>query len=272
MINGLSLTRLPSIKALPEILPVRLFPFRIKYFTFAVPTMLTGQNKIIIAIDGFSSCGKSTLAQTMAKRLNYLHIDSGAMYRAVTLYFIRHQVDIDNEQEVASALHKISIHLGFEDDRQVTWLNGINEESAIREPEVNQFVSNVSTISVVRKEMVAQQRKMGMNKGLVMDGRDIGTVVFPHAELKLFLVADIEVRVERRWLELMNKGINASREDVRENLTLRDHIDSTRFDSPLRKAEDATVIDTSYLTPKEQLQISFDLARSIIANTGLQTQ
>ncbi len=233
--------------------------------------MLTGQRKITIAIDGFSSCGKSTLAQALAKRLQYLYIDSGAMYRAVTLYFIHYQVDINNKEEVVSALQKISIHLGFEDDVQVTWLNGVNVESAIREPEVNQLVSNVSTLSAVRKEMVSQQRKMGADKGLVVDGRDIGTVVFPNAELKLFLIADIEVRVERRWLELLNKGIIATRDEVRDNLLLRDHIDSTRYDSPLRKAEDATVIDTSYLTQKEQLQISFDLARSIIANPGLQT-
>jgi cytidylate kinase len=232
---------------------------------------MPGQQKIIIAIDGFSSCGKSTLAQALAKRLQYLHIDSGAMYRAVTLYFIHYNVDINNEHEVASALRKIAIHLGFEEDRQVTWLNGVNVEQAIREPEVNRLVSDISTISIIRKEMVAQQRKMGAEKGLVMDGRDIGTVVFPEAELKIFLVADIEVRVERRWLELVSKGIQADKKDIRENLLMRDHIDSTRQDSPLRKAEDATVIDTSYLNEKEQLQISFDLARSIIANTGLIT-
>ena len=231
--------------------------------------MLSGQQKIIIAIDGYSSCGKSTLAQALAKRLNYLHVDSGAMYRAVTLYFNRHQVDITNDDEVASALQKISIHLGFEDDRQVTWLNGVNVDTAIRDPEINLQVSNVSTISAVRKEMVAQQRKLGHSKGLVMDGRDIGTVVFPNAELKLFLIAEIEVRVERRWLELMNKGIETSRDEVRENLMLRDHIDSTREDSPLRLADDATVIDTSYLTQKEQLQIAFDLARSVIAKKEL---
>jgi CMP/dCMP kinase len=231
--------------------------------------MTTGQRKITIAIDGYSSCGKSTLAQALAKRLQYIHIDSGAMYRAVTLYFIRHKVDINNEGEVAAALERISIHLGFDEDVQVTWLNGVNVESVIRESEVNQFVSQVSTLSSVRKEMVAKQRRLGANKGLVMDGRDIGTVVFPDAELKLFLTADIDVRVERRWLELTNKGIEISREEVKDNLLRRDHIDSTRADSPLRKAEDATVIDTSYLTPKEQLQISFDLARSIISNPVL---
>lgn len=231
--------------------------------------MSKGLPKIIIAIDGFSSCGKSTLAQSLAKRLQYLHIDSGAMYRAVTLYFIRHQVDIYNEEEVGNALQNISIHLGFEDDIQVTWLNGTEVDPMIRESEVNQFVSNVATLSLVRKEMVDQQRKLGTNKGIVMDGRDIGTVVFPQAELKLFLTADIEVRVERRWLELNGKGIKVSKEEVRENLLRRDHIDSTREDSPLKKAEDATVIDTSYLTEKEQLQISLDLARSVISGIDI---
>lgn len=223
------------------------------------------QSKITIAIDGYSSCGKSTLAKGLAKRLHYLHIDSGAMYRAVTLYFLRHHVNIENETEVGSALRDISIHLGFERESQVTWLNDENVEAAIREPEVSEFVSNVATLSAVRKEMVAQQRKMGEKKGLVMDGRDIGTVVFPDAELKLFLVADTDVRVERRWLELQANGLMIDPKDVRKNLLLRDHIDSTRLDSPLRQAKDATVIDTSYLTEKEQLQIAYDLARSVIA-------
>jgi cytidylate kinase len=223
------------------------------------------QQKIIIAIDGYSSCGKSTLARALAKRLRYIHVDSGAMYRAVTLYFLRNAVDIHDEDQVEDALSNITIHLGFEHDQQVTWLNHENVDEAIREPVVNQMVSNVSTLSCVRKEMVAQQRRMGEGKGLVMDGRDIGTVVFPDAELKIFLQAELEVRVERRWMELTQKGMDISHEEVRANLLLRDHIDSTRMDSPLRKSSDATVIDTSYLTEKEQLQISFDLARSIIA-------
>ncbi len=227
--------------------------------------MVPEQRQIIIAIDGYSSCGKSTLARGLAKRLHYLHIDSGAMYRAVTLYFIRHHINLASDVAVANALKAISIHLGYEKQSQVTWLNSENVESAIREPEVNELVSNVSTISAVRKEMVAQQRRMGMGKGLVMDGRDIGTVVFPKAELKLFLVAETEVRVERRLLELEAKGLNISRDEIRTNLLLRDHIDSTRLDSPLRQASDATVIDTSYLTEKEQLQIAYDLAGSKIS-------
>jgi len=226
--------------------------------------MLTGHRKIIIAIDGYSSCGKSTLARALARRLGYVHIDSGAMYRAVTLYVMRHHIDIHDKDEMAWALSKISIHLSFENDTQVTWLNHENVENAIREPSINEFVSNVSALSAVRKEMVDQQRRMGKEKGIVMDGRDIGTVVFPEADLKLFLVADLQVRVERRWLELHNKGISISHDDVKANLLLRDQIDSTREDSPLRQAIDATVIDTSYLTPKEQLQIALDLSRSII--------
>ena len=229
--------------------------------------MQTGHRKIIIAIDGYSSCGKSTLARALAKRLGYIHIDSGAMYRAVTLYVIRQRIDINDPDEMAWALKKISIHLSFENEIQSTWLNHENVEKAIREPYINEFVSNVSALSAVRKEMVAQQRRMGINKGIVMDGRDIGTVVFPEADLKLFLTADTDVRMERRWLELQAKGISISREEVKTNLLLRDQIDSTREDSPLRQAADATVIDTSYLTPKEQLQIALDLARSIIGQT-----
>ena len=233
-------------------------------------TMQTGHRKIIIAIDGYSSCGKSTLARALAKRLQYLHVDSGAMYRAVTLYFIRNHVNILDQDDVQHALENITIHLGFDNETQITWLNHENVDSAIREPAINELVSPVSTLSSVRKEMVAQQRRMGLGKGLVMDGRDIGTVVFPQAELKLFLMADIDVRVERRWLEQKNKGLDMSREEVKANLLQRDHIDSTREDSPLKKAEDATVIDTSYLTPKEQLQIAFDLSRSIINNPEYQ--
>jgi cytidylate kinase len=226
--------------------------------------MPADHRKIIIAIDGYSSCGKSTLAKALARRLGYIHIDSGAMYRAVTLYMLRNNVDILDPDELKHALGKISIHLNFDNNTQVTWLNHENVEQAIREPAVSAYVSNVAALSAVRKEMVAQQRRMGLKKGIVMDGRDIGTVVFPHADLKLFITAHIDIRVQRRWLELKEKGVVISEEEVKSNLLLRDHIDSTREDSPLQLAPDATVIDTSYLTPKEQLQIALDLARSII--------
>ncbi len=231
--------------------------------------MPTGHRKIIIAIDGYSACGKSTLARALAKRLHYLHVDSGAMYRAVSLYVIQHQIDIHDTDAMAEALSGISIHLSFENDAQVTWLNHENVEEAIREPRINQVVSDVSTLSAVRKEMVAQQRRMGTDKGIVMDGRDIGTVVFPQADLKLFLVSELAIRVERRWLELQKKGIISTKDEIRKNLLLRDEIDSSRDDSPLRKAEDATEIDTSYLTPEEQLQIAYDLARSTISQKEL---
>lgn len=222
--------------------------------------------KIIIAIDGYSSCGKSTLARALARRLGYVHIDSGAMYRAVSLYVMRHQIDLSDTEALTEMLNQIAIDLHFENNVQVTYLNHENVEEAIREPYINEIVSNVSALSTVRKAMVAQQRRLGLQKGIVMDGRDIGTVVFPDADLKIFLTADIEVRVERRWLELQQKGIQISRDEVRKNLLRRDEIDSTREDSPLRQAEDATVIDTSYLTPGEQLQIALDLTRSAIGN------
>lgn len=230
--------------------------------------MHQSQRKIIIAIDGYSSCGKSTLATALAKRLHYVHVDTGAMYRAVTLYFIRHMVDIHDPDHVTHALRNITIYLTFDNESQNTWLNHENVNEAIRNPVVNDWVSPVSALSAVRKEMVKQQQRMGQEKGLVMDGRDIGTVVFPDADLKLFLVADLDVRVERRWMELREKGSPIDREEVKANLMLRDHIDSTRKDSPLRKADDATVIDTSFLTPKEQLQIAFDLSRAIIEKGG----
>jgi cytidylate kinase len=223
--------------------------------------------KIIVAIDGYSSCGKSTLATALARRLHYVHIDTGAMYRAVTLYFIRHMVDIHDAEHVIHALRNINIYLTFEHEHQVTWLNHENVNDAIRNPVVNDWVSPVSALSAVRKEMVKQQQRMGREKGIVMDGRDIGTVVFPEAELKLFLVANLDVRVERRWMELQAKGMPLDREEVKANLLQRDHIDSTREDSPLRQAIDATVIDTSFLTPREQLQIAFDLSRSTIENS-----
>jgi cytidylate kinase len=225
------------------------------------------QRKIIIAIDGYSSCGKSTLATALARRLHYVHIDTGAMYRAVTLYFIRHMVDIHDPDHVEHSLRNITIYLTFENENQITWLNHENVNDAIRNPVVNDWVSPVAALSAVRKEMVKQQQRMGKDKGIVMDGRDIGTVVFPQAELKLFLVADLQVRVERRWLEFQQKGVMLDREEVKANLLQRDHIDSTREDSPLRQAPDATVIDTSFLTQKEQLQIAFDLSRSIIEST-----
>ncbi len=218
--------------------------------------------KIIIAIDGYSSCGKSTLAKQLAKKLNYIFVDSGAMYRAITLYFLRNHIDWNKPNEVKKSLPEI--HLDFEyieeGNQSHILLNGENVDALIRDMLVSENVSAVSTIKEVRDFAVAQQQQMGKKKGIVMDGRDIGTTVFPTAALKVFVTADIAVRVGRRYKEMVEKGIIASIEEVQNNLELRDYIDSNREVSPLRKAEDAVVLDNSNLTREEQLQIVLDWA------------
>ncbi|MEM6877924.1 MAG: (d)CMP kinase [Bacteroidota bacterium] len=207
---------------------------------------------ITIAIDGFSGCGKSSLARTLAQRLGYRYVDTGAMYRAVTLYFIQHSIDLDDEQRIRSALEEIQIDFmrssEYGEASNITLLNGQGVERDIRSLEVSQLVSPVATISAVRRAMVAQQRRMGSEGAVVMDGRDIGTVVFPLADLKLFLVADLEIRAQRRLMELQERGQSANLEEVIANLKERDRIDSSRSDSPLKKADDAIVIDNSKLT------------------------
>lgn len=215
---------------------------------------------IIIAIDGHSSCGKSTLAKAMAQRLNYLYGDSGAMYRAVTLFFLNHMVNYYDEEAVAEALAHIHIHFERIDGQNTTFLNGVNVERDIRSMRVSEHVSPVSTIPLVRRAMVRLQQMMGERRGIVMDGRDIGTVVFPDAELKIFLTADPDVRTSRRHLELASKGIDADWDDIKHNLLERDRIDSTRFDSPLRRAEDAIIIDNTLLSEQEQLEEAMALA------------
>lgn len=210
--------------------------------------------KIIIAIDGYSACGKSTTAMEVAKELNYKYIDSGAMYRAVTHYFLEHLVAITNPKEVAKALHEIRISfLVNAKGITETFLNGINVEKAIRKMKVSEFVSQVSTIKDVRIAMVEQQRKLGKDRGVVMDGRDIGTMVFPEAELKIFLTADILVRAFRRQKELLEREDLVDIDSIIENLEKRDKIDSTRAESPLVKAADAIGIDTTYITIDEQV-------------------
>lgn len=216
-------------------------------------------DKIIIAIDGHSSCGKSTLANDLSEHFGYLYISSGAMYRAVTLYFLENNVDIKDAAAVETALEKIEIHFEIHDGVTLTFLNGKNVEDEIRAMPVSNFVSPVSTISAVRRAMVFQQQELGKTKGIVMDGRDIGTVVFRDAELKIFLTADIQTRAQRRYDEMEKKGLNVSFEEVQSNLTHRDHIDSTREDSPLMKAKDAVVIDNSNLTKTEQLAMIISL-------------
>jgi cytidylate kinase len=216
------------------------------------------QQKIIITIDGWSSCGKSTLARQLARELGYLYIDSGAMYRAITLYFLRNHVDWTHQEAVADALRhtKLTFMSNHKNGLSEMYLNGENVEYVIRDLVVAEKVSEVAAIREVRDFAVKQQQEMGKNKGIVMDGRDIGTVVFPHAELKIFMTADKEIRVKRRFQELYEKNPNVTMEEVRANLELRDHIDSHREVSPLRKAEDALELDNSHLTIKEQLEIA----------------
>ena len=195
----------------------------------------------------------------MASRLRYIYIDSGAMYRAVTLFFLRHNVSLDDAEQTRQAVENITI--SFNADNR-TILNGEDVENEIRQMEVSNHVSQVSALPVVRRALVRQQQAMGQQKGIVMDGRDIGTVVFPNAELKIFLTADPEKRVQRRFEELKSKGIKSSVEDVRQNLSQRDRIDSTRGDSPLRQATDAIVIDNTQMTRDEQLAYALELAYS----------
>lgn len=214
--------------------------------------------KIIITIDGWSSCGKSTLAKQLAKELNYVYIDSGAMYRAITLYFIRHHIDWTIDKAVDEGLKHIRLEFvaNHKNGQTEMWLNGENVEYVIRDLVVAEKVSEVAAVKAVREFAVARQQEMGRNKGIVMDGRDIGTVVFPHAELKIFMTADEAVRVQRRFKELYEKNPNITLAEVRQNLSHRDYIDSHRAISPLRQADDAIVLDNSHLTMKQQLHIA----------------
>ena len=213
--------------------------------------------KITIAIDGHSSCGKSTMAKDLARRIGYVCIDTGAMYRAVTLFAMRHnliangQVDAAKLQEEMGNIH-ISLRLNPETQRPDTYLNGECVEREIRTMEVSRHVSLIAALPFVRSAMVEMQREMGKEKGVVMDGRDIGTVVFPHAELKIFVTASAEVRAQRRYDELTAKGEKCNYEEILENVKERDHIDSTRETSPLRQAEDAIVLDNTNMTIPEQ--------------------
>ncbi|MBK7376697.1 MAG: (d)CMP kinase [Chitinophagaceae bacterium] len=219
------------------------------------------KKKIIVTIDGWSSCGKSTLAKQLAKVLGYVYIDSGAMYRAITLYFLRNHIDWTDAGEVEAALRNITIEFHYNEASQQSeiFLNEKNVEYVIRDLVIAEKVSDVAAIEAVRTFAVAQQQKLGKKKGIVMDGRDIGTTVFPVAELKIFMTADTAVRVERRFKELYNKNPNITIEEVKNNLEMRDYIDSNRKISPLRKADDAIEIDNTNLTMEEQLKIAIDL-------------
>lgn len=224
-------------------------------------------NKIVIAIDGYSACGKSTTAKEVAKILGYRYIDSGAMYRAVTVYFLEHHVSLTNPKEITKALHQINISLKINSKGiSETYLNNLNVEKDIRRMRVSENVSQVSAIKEVRVAMVEQQRKLGKDKGIVMDGRDIGTVVFPNAEIKFFMTADVLVRAFRRQKELLMLDRMVDLDTVIENIEKRDRIDTTRAESPLRKADDAVVIDTTHITIDEQVDEVIRLAMSKALN------
>ncbi|HLT87051.1 MAG TPA: (d)CMP kinase [Sphingobacterium sp.] len=213
------------------------------------------RENFIIAIDGFSSCGKSTVAKAVAKKLQFVFIDSGAMYRAVTLYFLRHHIDLTDTDEINAALEHIHIDFVPHTDKVCILLNGEDVSEEIRTMHVSEKVSEVSAIKEVRHALVKQQQDLGKRRNIVMDGRDIGTTVFPDANLKIFMTASPDVRAGRRLAELLAKGESVSMEEIKKNLAHRDHIDSTREESPLRQAEDAVVLDNSDLTQEEQLQI-----------------
>lgn len=225
--------------------------------------------KITIAIDGYSSCGKSTIAKALAAQLGYSYVDTGAMYRAVTLYCLQHGIIKDGafvESEVVRALNEINLTFQFNPHTKTseTFLNGVNVEREIRRMEVSNMVSPISKIAMVRKRMVDLQREMGKDKGVVMDGRDIGTNVFPDAELKIFMTADPDVRVQRRLDELTAKGEFISKDDVRANLMSRDYEDTHRKENPLIKADDAVVLDNSELNREEQLEFVLRLVKERI--------
>jgi cytidylate kinase len=215
-------------------------------------------NNIVVAIDGYSSCGKSTLAKALAKKLHFIYVDSGAMYRAVTLYFLRNQIDLKDTRQITEALNNVHLNFHARDYETHITLNDEEVSDEIRLMPVSENVSAISAIKLVRQEMVKQQQRMGQSKNIVMDGRDIGTMVFPDAQLKIFMTADPKVRAERRHKELLPKNPDITLEEVFENLAHRDYADTTRAESPLTRAEDAIILDNTNLTPEQQLQFALD--------------
>lgn len=227
--------------------------------------------KITIAVDGFSSCGKSTMAKDLAREVGYIYIDSGAMYRAVTLYSIENGIFNDDVIDTERLKKEIgNIHISFrlnpQTGRPDTYLNGVNVENKIRTMEVSSKVSPISTLDFVREKMVEQQQAMGQEKGIIMDGRDIGTTVFPDAELKIFVTATPEIRAQRRFDELKAKGQEAGFDEILENVKQRDYIDQNREVSPLRKAEDALMLDNSELTVEEQKKWLLEQFNKVVGN------
>ncbi|MDB5009375.1 MAG: (d)CMP kinase [Mucilaginibacter sp.] len=215
-------------------------------------------SNIIVAIDGYSSCGKSTLAKALAKKLHFIYVDSGAMYRAVALYFLRHHIDLHDHAQIAEALKNIHLNFHSRDYETHITLNDEEVSEEIRQMPVSESVSPVSAIREVRVEMVKQQQRMGRSKNIVMDGRDIGTVVFPDAQVKIFMTADPKIRAERRYKELLPKNPKITLEEVFENLAHRDYQDTTREESPLVRADDAIILDNTDLTPTQQLQFALN--------------
>ena len=220
---------------------------------------------IVVAIDGYSSCGKSTLAKALAKKLDFIYIDSGAMYRAVTLFFIRHNIDLKDQESVNDALSAIQIDFKTSETQTLITLNSEDVSKEIRQMPVANKVSTVSAIKDVRLEMVKQQQRMGRSGNIVMDGRDIGTVVFPNADLKLFMTADPQIRAERRYNELISKCEKVNMEDIFENLAKRDFQDTTREESPLIQAEDAVVLDNSHIDETEQLEFALGYIKPLLS-------
>lgn len=225
--------------------------------------------KIIVTVDGLSSAGKSTLAKALAKKMGYVYVDSGAMYRAITLYFLRNNVDWNNKKEIQKALSEIQLDFRVNNRTGASeiHLNDENVEYLIRDLIIAQKVSEVASIKEVRAFAVTQQHRLGAKKGIVMDGRDIGTVVFPKAELKIYMIADSAVRVERRFKELYVKNPNITIEEVRDNIEMRDYMDSHREVSPLKKAADAIEIDNTNLTEEQQLQKALALVKQVLGKS-----
>ena len=213
----------------------------------------------IIAIDGFSSCGKSTLAKDLAQKLSFIYVDTGAMYRSVSLFFLSNHISVDTQADYSDLLDaQVEIEFRTNGGKRLTFLNGNNVEDQIRSPKVANVVSDVAANSSVRRFLVAQQRKMGATQSLVMDGRDIGSVVFPNAQVKFFVTADIDVRTKRRFDELKAKGVQTTMTEVKHNLSMRDEKDSNREDSPLVKVDDAIVIDTTDHTRESQMLLALE--------------
>jgi len=228
-------------------------------------TLATLMSKnIVVAIDGYSSCGKSTLAKALAKKLHFIYVDSGAMYRAVALYFLRNNIDVTNHDQIAEALKNIHLNFHSRDYQTHITLNGEEVSEEIRLMPVSDKVSEVSAIREVRKEMVKQQQRMGHSKNIVMDGRDIGTTVFPDADVKIFMTADPKVRAERRYNEIKDKNPEITLEEIFENIAHRDYQDTTREESPLVRADDAIILDNTNLTPQQQLDFALDKVKPLI--------